>query len=142
MKIDLTALLRKAGNEADIEEVAQVDYAADGLTLTGPSKVRFHLVNTGPSVLLDGTVETEAELECSRCGQKFNQPLAVEIAEEYTKSPPPIDQKKGKEIELKEEDFVYPIAPDNSLDLGETIRQNLLLALPLQTICGQCKGPR
>lgn len=141
MKIDLTDLLREIGKEADIEKEERVSYPEDGLVLTQPTKIRIHLVNTGPSVLLDGTAQTEAELECSRCGKKFRMPLKANMSEEYSKNIPRKPAKKGKGIELKEEDFVYPIERDNTLDLGETIRQNLLLALPLKPLCEQaCKG--
>lgn len=143
VKVDLTKLLREVGKEADIEAEERVSYPEDGLSLTKPVKVKVHLVNTGVSVLMDGAVQTEAELECSRCGKKFRTPLKAGISEEYSRDIPLEPGKKGKEVELKAKDFVYPIEKDNSLDLGETIRQNLLLALPIKPLCEQaCKGPR
>ena len=141
MKIDLKELLRQVGNEADLNEEAEVSFPDDGLNLTRPVKINLHLVNTGASVWVSGTLATEVELECSRCLKKFKRSLAVKVEEEYVKDPLPADQKKGKELELKPEDFVYPIGPDNTLDLGETIRQNLLLSLPIKTLCREaCKG--
>ena len=141
MRIDLTELLRKVGNEADIRTEETVSFPKEGLTLTRPVKVDVHLVNTGTSVLLSGKLETEAELECSRCLKKFRTPLTAGLEEEYSKNLPPLPAKKGKEVELKEKDFVYPIEKNNTLDLGETIRQNLLLALPIKALCEEkCKG--
>jgi uncharacterized protein len=139
VRLDLTDLLRNTGNEANIAEELRVNFAEDGLKATKPVNVRLHLVNTGPLVLMDGTAETEFELECSRCGKKFLTSLAADISEEYSKKLPDIHAQKGKEIELRDEDFVYRIEPDNTLDLSETVRQDLILALPLQTICGECK---
>jgi len=139
VKINLTELLRRVGNEADVKMEEKVSFPEDGLTLIRPVKVDVHLVNTGDSVWLSGTLETEAELECSRCLKKIKTPLSAKIEEEYSKHPPQAAAKK--EIELGEKDFVFPIEKDNSLDLDETIRQNLLLALPIQTLCQQeCKG--
>jgi uncharacterized protein len=141
VKIDLTELLRQVGNEADIIEEAKVSFPEDGLNLTGPVKIDLHLVNTGASVFVNGTLATEVELECSRCLKKFKRPLAVRLEEEYVKEPPALPSKNVKGIELKANDFVYPIGQDNSLDLGETIRQNLMLALPIKTLCREnCKG--
>jgi uncharacterized protein len=140
VKIDLTDLLRNTGNEANIDEELKVNFAEDGLKVTKPVRVRLHLANTGPLVLMDGTAETDVELECSRCGKNFITSLAADISEEYSKNPPPVSGKKGQEIELRDGDFVYRIEPDNTLDLNETVRQDLILALPLQTICGKCKG--
>lgn len=141
MKIDLTELLRQVGNEADIIEEAKVSFPEDGLNLASPVKINLHLVNTGASVFVNGTLATEVELECSRCLKKFKRSLVVRIEEEYVKELPPLPPKNTKESELKESDFVYPIGKDNSLDLGETIRQNLMLALPIKTLCREaCKG--
>lgn len=140
MRLDLTDLLRNTGNEANIDEELPVNFAEDGLKATKPVHVRLHLVNTGPLVLMEGTAETEFELECSRCGQKFLTSLAANISEEYSKKLPDIHGQKGKELELRDEDFVYRIENDNTLDLGETVRQDLILALPLQTICGGCQN--
>lgn len=139
MKIDLTELLQKVGNEADIEQTEKVSFPEDNLNLTKPIKIKMHLVNTGTSVLLKGKIDTEVELECARCLKTFKLPLSFKIEEEYARKPP---APRGKgEIELKEEDFVYQIEKDNSIDLTEVIRQNLLLALPIKALCKpDCKG--
>ncbi|OGC25622.1 hypothetical protein A2291_04320 [candidate division WOR-1 bacterium RIFOXYB2_FULL_42_35] len=141
MKIDLTKLVQKIGEEADIEETldqARISSQEDGLQVTAPVKINLHLINTGNSVLVRGTVETELELECSRCLKAYNLPVAVKIDEAYGQAVP---EKTGKEVELKEEDFVFPIEKDNRIDLSETIRQNLLLAIPIKTLCQEdCKG--
>ncbi len=141
MKIDLTDLLRQAGNEADIAEEAAVSFPEDGLNLTKPVKIDLHLVNTGASVCVTGTLATEAELECSRCLKKFKRSLAVRVDEEYVRELPVPPAKNVKEVELKANDFVYSLGQDNSLDLGELIRQNLTLALPIKILCREaCKG--
>ncbi len=141
VKIDLTELLRQVGNEADIAEEAKVSFPEDGLNLTGPVKVDLHLVNTGASVYVTGTLATEAELECSRCLKKFKRQLSVRVEEEYVRELPAPPAKNAKGVELSENDFVYPLGKDNSLDLGELIRQNLTLALPIKILCREaCKG--
>ena len=138
MKIDLTDLLRQVGNEADITRTEEVSFAEDGLFLAGPVKVDLHLINTGYSVLLNGTFEGVAELECSRCLKKIRQELKVPVSEEYGR---PAPAPKVKMTELKEEDFIYPLGKDNLLDLTELIRENLLLALPIKPLCREaCKG--
>ncbi|PIS30816.1 hypothetical protein COT42_02415 [Candidatus Saganbacteria bacterium CG08_land_8_20_14_0_20_45_16] len=139
MKIDLTEVLQSIGNEADIDESLPVDFAADGLKLTGPVKVALHLTNTGGSILLAGKVTTEVELECSRCLKPFTTKLEAEIAEEFSHSVQ--TSQARKELELKEDDFVYPIDQDNTIDLTELVRQELLLSLPFKPLClNQCPG--
>ena len=139
MKIDLTELLSKPGNETDIEKSVEVNFAEDGLSLTQPVKVSLHLTNTGSSVLLDGKIETVAELECARCLESFELPLKAEVAEEFSQEV--VARATKKVVELKKEDFVYPIESDNSINLTELIRQELLLALPIKLLClKDCQG--
>jgi uncharacterized protein len=141
MKIDLTELLREIGAEADIEEEEKVSFPEDGLTLTRPVKVKLHLTNTGPSVLVNAKIETEVALVCSRCLESFRIPLACRVDEEFSLHPPAPTAGKKKEFELKEKDFVYPVGKDNILDLDEVVRQNLILALPIKPLCQQnCEG--
>jgi len=139
MKIDLTEVLHKVGNETNIEETDKISFPEDNLTLTQPVKVNLHLVNAGMSVLANGKAKTEAELECSRCLKKYKVPLAIDIDEEFSKEP--FEPKSGGAVDLKAEDFVYPIEKDNTIDLAEILRQDLLLAIPIKTLCSpDCRG--
>lgn len=122
MVLDLTELLKEAGNGADISAEERLRFPEDELILTRPVKVQLHLINSGASVLLAGALETEVELDCSRCLRKFKFPVKINLTEEYA---------KGGEIE----DSLAEVSKDNSLDLGETIRQNLLLNLPVKPLC-------
>jgi len=139
VKIDLTELLQKVGNEADLEQTMELRFQDEELNLTQPAKIMLHLTNTGDSVLVRGKVEAEVELECSRCLKTFKLPLSIKIEEEFSRAT--TEFKGGKENELKEEDFVYPIEKDNTIDLTEVLRQDLLLAIPIKTLCNpDCKG--
>jgi uncharacterized metal-binding protein YceD (DUF177 family) len=136
--IDLTELLRRTGEEADIEQEFSASYPEDGLPLTSPIKAKLHLVNTGAGLLLTGEVTTTAEAVCAHCGEAFPLHLKAKIEENFAKKT--ADEALRKTEELSEADFVFPIEPDNSLDLGEIIRQDLLLALPSRPLCPKENG--
>jgi uncharacterized protein len=141
MKIDLTELLCKVGNESDVEEAEESSYPEDNLNLTKPVRMKLHFVNSGTMVILNGKIETEAELQCSRCLKKFSAPLLVKIKEDFAKYSSLPRSNKGGELELHDEDFVFPIEKDNTIDISEVIRQNLLLALPSKPLCSaKCQG--
>jgi uncharacterized protein len=145
VKLDLTELLRGVGNEADIEDVENVQFPEDQLKLSQPLKVLLHLVNTGNSVLINGKGETALEVACSRCLQPFSLPVSFEIKEEFVRQMPDNlskrKHKSGEEIELRTGDFIYPIEADNTIDLTELLRQDLLLALPIKMLCKpDCQG--
>lgn len=134
----MTELLREVGNEADLEQNEPADFSADGLKLTEPIQVNLHLVNNGETVMVDGEISTKAELECSRCLKAYQTPLKVDFSEEFVRQP---FVHRGGEVELKGADFVAPIEADNTIDLTELVRQELLLALPIKTLCNEkCKG--
>ncbi|GAC1447213.1 MAG: hypothetical protein PVSMB4_01990 [Ktedonobacterales bacterium] len=47
----------------------------------------------------------------------------------------------GEPLPAAEDELVFPIDQNHLLDLREAIRQNLLLALPMRTICREeCAG--
>jgi uncharacterized protein len=132
VKIDLTELLREVGNEAEVDSV---------IVLAQPVKLNLHLINTGDSILVKGTIETQAEVECSRCLKKVDLPLKVMIDEEFSRNLTGIPQNKKGDRELRNADFVYPIEKDNSIDISEIIRQNLMLAIPIKNLCRpDCEG--
>lgn len=144
MKIDLKELLREVGGEAEIDSTVEGTTISDpgaNLSLNSPVKVRLHLINTGTSVLMKGTFEGEAAVECSRCLKRFNLPLKVKVDEEFSKNLAGMQSSKRGERELHAGDFVYPIEKDNSVDISEIIRQNLLLAIPIKNLCRpDCEG--
>ncbi len=144
MKIDLTEVLRKVGDESDFnselkpKEVNDLDHS---LKISQPVKLDLHLVNTGNSVLVEGIADTEIELECSRCLNPFNYPISIKIKEKFSKDFDPALPSKKKEIELQEKDFASPIAKDNTIDISDIIGQNLLLAIPIKALCKtNCQG--
>jgi uncharacterized protein len=140
MKIDISELLKNFGNEIRVEEDENVSFPEDDLIITAPVKVNLHLVNVGSSILVTGRLKARVRLNCVRCLKDFEKDFTVEVEEEYGKKPPSSRAKKG-EVELKEEDFVFSVESDNTIDLTEAIRQNLMTALPIKPLCREsCKG--
>ena len=128
MKIDVGELLKDIGNEADVEEEAKLSWPADSLYIEGPVKVVLHLVNTGEGILATGSLRAKVNLECSRCGKPFMAALNAKIEEQYSRE--------------ATDDLIFPIGSDDFIDLSEAIRQNLIISLPIKTICSKdCRLP-
>ena len=53
------------------------------VNLTRPVVGRVKLTRTNQGILAQGSVETEAELQCGRCLAPTRQPVRLEFAEEY-----------------------------------------------------------
>jgi uncharacterized protein len=140
IKIDITPLLKSVGNKIRIDEQETVSYPEDGLDLTSPVKVEGEMVNAGRGILFEGLVSTRLKLNCSRCLKEIEVPLSFEMEEEFRRHRHESPDRK-KERELKDDDFFSEISSDNTIDLSEALRQELLTELPIQPLCSEeCKG--
>lgn len=138
MKIDLTEVLKEVGNELRIKEKITADFPKDEIDIAGPIDIDLDLVNIQGSVLAKGRIKAEVKLACSRCLKEIAVPVKADIEEQFKRE---IAEKTGTEVELKEDDFVFPIGEGNKIDISELIRQELIADLPIRVLCGKdCKG--
>lgn len=127
-KIDITPLLKNVGLAIAVDETEVVSFPEDNLVLVSPVKVKGEITNTGSSLLFLGKIISRARLNCGRCGKEFDLPLGVEIEEEYSRN----QSKDGT---------TFRVAGDNTIDLTEIVRQDLLTEIPIQPLCDKkCKG--
>jgi uncharacterized protein len=80
------------------------------------------------------------ELECVRCLNPYIQPFAVEFDAEYR---PTVDVRTGGPV-LPEtlDDERFELNENHELDIREPLRQEIVVALPMQPVCGDnCPGP-
>ena len=134
------AQLMKAGVgtslEADIhEELVQLD---TDLKVIGPlnGHVRMRRMNQG--LLVDGWVDLTLELSCNRCLKEFEYPMHVSFEEVFY---PTIDVVTGIHLPPFDEEEIFPIDDHHLVDLTEAVRQNVLLAIPMVTLCREdCPG--
>jgi len=121
----------------DFQEEDEVNLDND-LTVIGPidGHARMRRVNQG--LLVDGWVELTLELTCTRCLKKFEQPMHVEFNEQFY---PTVDIITGMPAPAFDEEEIFPLDDHHQLDLTEAVRQNVLTALPMVTVCQEdCKG--
>ena len=130
-------MLKVVGSTAKTSLEEKVDYPEDNLKLKAPVSIDADLLNTGETVLLKARIKTKVESECSRCLLKFDMPLEFEFEEEYSKNTA-LPNSNKKEVELTDKDFIFKMEKDNTIDLSEVVRQNILTQLPIKTLCNEC----
>ena len=122
--------------EYDIhEDEIQLD---EDIQVIGPllGHVRFRRTNQG--LLVDGWVDLTLELSCNRCLKEFEQPMHVTFEEQFY---PTVDVVSGLPLPPFDEEEIFPIDEHHLVDLTEAVRQNVLLALPMVTLCREdCLG--
>ena len=117
------------------EEDIQLD---DDIEVIGPIDGHVRMRRTNQGLLVDGWVELTLELSCNRCLKTFEQPMHVDFEEQFY---PTVDVISGMPLDPFDEDEIFPINAHHEVDLTEAVRQNVLLALPMVTICREdCKG--
>lgn len=142
MKLDLSEIASHLGKrikyEIDDPPLAEIDGGMKGAEpVTG--EVTFN--NTGKHIVARGSFRTAVELECSRCLESYRMDVELPIEEELRIAGhlPDIPEEELEE-ELPEEEQ-EPLFVDNILDLGELIRQQVLMAVPIKPLCSElCKG--
>jgi uncharacterized protein len=90
---------------------------------------------------VQGDVEADVELQCSRCLENFSVPVEASLEEEFQ---PTVDVMTGyvvKRDEAEENDAAFHIDANHMMDLTEPVRQAILVALPMKPLCREdCKG--
>lgn len=99
-------------------------------------EARLTRVVTG--ILADGRVRGQARLECVRCLELYDEEFSTEFDGEFR---PSVDVRSGLPLPLPEDEEIFVIDNNHELDLGELLRQVVIIALPMQPICGDdCPG--
>jgi uncharacterized protein len=118
-------------------EALPLDEALLARDLTGT--VRLTRIPAG--ILAKGTVGATIELECIRCLEPYDQAVEAEFADVYR---PTIDIATGAELEpnsSEDDDDYFTISDLHLLDLRESLRQALVLELPMAPLCrDDCPG--
>ena len=91
------------------------------------------LTNTGAILLLQGHVETTLRLEDSRTLEPLDQFVETELEEEF-ELVGKANAFKQDEVVAVDEDTPAAVVENNVLNVVELLRQNLLLAAPLQPV--------
>jgi uncharacterized protein len=117
------------------EEDIQLD---EDLKVIGPIDGHVRIRRTNQGLLVDGWVDLTLELTCTRCLNIFEQSMHVTFMEQFH---PTVDIVTGLTLPPIEEEEAFPIDDHHLIDLTEAIRQQVLLALPIATLCREdCAG--
>lgn len=112
----------------------------DGL-VAEPVAGELRLTRLRDGVMVQLRAAGTVELECARCLRAYSQPFSVEFSEEYQQI---VDVRTGVDVALDTEldEDTSRIDENHILDIGEVLRQEIVIALPMRPDCGdQCPGP-
>lgn len=138
MIIDLITL-EKSPFEFDLEfSPEEIDLESDEAKLKGGANLSGILTKHIVQTDIEGKINAELELECTRCLQKVDQNFEIPFQTAFVASE---HFTQNKEAELNADDLDISIIEDNKINLIELVREQILLNLPEQIFCLEdCQG--
>ena len=132
--IDVTQLLKEpVGSSQSYDVRGRIGEEVEGF-VEGKAK----LIRISQGVLVQSKLNAEVKLVCSRCLDAFLCPISFTAEEQFL---PVSDVSGDLELSSPEQSEEFTIDDKNIVDLGELIRQYVLLNLPMKPLCRlDCPG--
>jgi DUF177 domain-containing protein len=131
-RLNVAGLLREPAGTSRTIELGSLDVTTGG----APARrvlgtVRLQRTNRG--ILASGRARTLARRSCIRCLDEFDEPVDVELNEEFL---PTLDPATGKALAVDEADAqVARIDAHHEIDLAALVNDEFLLAEPMHPLC-------
>jgi uncharacterized protein len=95
----------------------------------------------GTTVHVRGQLKASVSTECGRCLEPYELPVGQELDLFYLPRAQGRPQEQEEEVELSDHEVVVGYYDGERLDLGEVIREQIVLGLPLRRLCREdCRG--
>ncbi len=150
MQFDLRQLGRKGSGTIRDEHVdrtfAAADFAAsigadEEYTVAAPVHLVMDVHKDGEAYRVTGRVETRLQLECGRCLESFAIPVDSPFELRYVPEVGGGAAGTDEERQVSEDDLTTAYYKEDSIDLGELMHEQFVLALPMKPLCSEaCKG--
>src|SRR5215470_15002927 len=111
---------------------------ADTFTVVAPVSLAFDIRKEKQQFDLVGRVRTELELACSRCLEPYRWPIDAAFDLRYV----PKSENAGEgEKAIEEDDVSTAFYENDTIDLGQLMREQFYLSLPMKPLCrDECQG--
>jgi uncharacterized protein len=110
----------------------------DAYRVVAPVQLAFEVHKDGKQFRLVGGVQTTLGLGCSRCLEDFTLPVDASFDLLYL---PHAENAGEGEVEVEDDDLGTAFYHDEEIDLGQLMREQFYLALPMKPLCREsCRG--
>jgi uncharacterized protein len=138
-KIKVGKLLEELGKTKEIKDQLELHDPDNSFELSGPIDIDITLIGLKDSILLRGRANFTLLSLCARCGKSFPEQMQIKLEELY-KREENILHFDESDKEIGPEDLYFVIEADETIDIEEVLRQNIIMALPIKPICSiNCK---
>ena len=138
--VDLKDLAHEKLSFAAVFEPGVVDFGTDNIRQAGNLDWAASAERAGEEVRINGTLDVTVEVQCSRCLEPalvhVNKPFDLFFRE---RDKAMFDE--DEEVGLDERDTRTAFFTGRKLAIGDILREQILLALPMKVLCSvNCKG--
>lgn len=138
MKVDLRTLEDKQTSFDFTLSAGAVDLESDAAKLKNEVKAHGKLKKGIAQTDVEGEIFAAVEIECSRCLQPTESSLEIPFNAVFVT---PENYTQEKEAEISAADLEVSIFEGDQIDLGELVREQILLNLPTRKFCQEnCQG--
>jgi uncharacterized protein len=110
----------------------------DAYRVVEPVQLDFDVQKAGTQFRVVGKVRTALALNCGRCLEDFTMPVDASFDLLYL---PHAENQGEGEVEVEDEDLSTAYYSDEEIDLGQLMREQFYLALPMKPLCREsCRG--
>ncbi len=131
--LDLNEVLQHPGKKIAVEFATDLSDEQD-VELLSAVEGSLEAQSTGNLLLLSGRFRARAIAACARCGAPLEVPVESEVEEQFPVEGVAACYGMNDQARVVP-DEPYPLFDGNSLMLDALVRQDLLLAIPLQPLC-------
>ena len=131
--LDLNDVLQHPGRKLAVDISTELPEEGE-LDLLTPLEGYLEAVSTGNLLLLTGEFKTRAVVECARCGADLEIDVDFELDEQF--------QVEGTPSSFNSQDYARVVADEpyqlfegNNLIVEALLRQDLIVAMPMQALC-------
>lgn len=110
-----------------------------GCRFLTPLDLEFTAVREYDHIRVDGRVDLDVNLSCSRCLASFDTHVGSSFTIFYTKSSDAVHP--DEEVELGEKELASAVYDGDEIDVTGEVAEHVLIELPLKPLCREeCKG--
>jgi uncharacterized protein len=115
--------------------------AGEDFRIVAPVGLTVRVAKDAQKVRLTGRVRTTLEVDCGRCLEPFSIPVDSEVDLLFLPEAGDDAAKPAGEREVHDAEVGVSYYKDETIDLGEVMRDEFYLALPMKPLCkDDCKG--
>jgi uncharacterized protein len=115
--------------------------AGEAFRVVEPVSLAFDILKDKQHFQLSGTVTTVLELPCSRCLEPFATPVDNQFDLRYQPHAHAAGSGHEAERQIEEDDLSTAFYDNDQIDLGQLMREQFYLSLPMKPLCrDDCRG--